>query len=146
MSEILGLSDIRIIPNGIDFRKFPFAEKKIAMDQLGWGSENRHILFSSDPDRTEKNYKLFQEAVNLLIPRFPNLEVHFLKGIPRERVYLYYNASDVLILTSLFEGSPNVIKEAMACNCPIIATDVGDVKELINSTDGCFITGFSPWR
>jgi len=50
----------------------------------------------------------------------------------------------MVILTSKFEGSPNVIKEAMACNCPIVSTDVGDVREVIGNTEGCFITSFEP--
>jgi glycosyltransferase involved in cell wall biosynthesis len=51
----------------------------------------------------------------------------------------YYNASDVALLTSFDEGSPNVIKEAMACNCPIVSTNVGDVQEVIGNTEGCFV-------
>jgi teichuronic acid biosynthesis glycosyltransferase TuaC len=54
------------------------------------------------------------------------------------------NAADLLLLTSLTEGSPQVIKEAMACNCPIVATDVGDIREIIGYTDGCYITTFKP--
>jgi glycosyltransferase involved in cell wall biosynthesis len=54
------------------------------------------------------------------------------------------NASDVLILSSLHEGSPNVIKEAMACNCPIVTTNVGDVKWVLDNTDGCYISSFDP--
>jgi teichuronic acid biosynthesis glycosyltransferase TuaC len=56
----------------------------------------------------------------------------------------YYNASDVMVLPSYHEGSPNVIKEAMACNCPIVATDVGDVKWVLGDTEGCYIAGFEP--
>ena len=48
------------------------------------------------------------------------------------------------MLTSLWEGSPNVIKEAMACNIPIVSTDVGDVREVIGNTEGCYITSFEP--
>lgn len=54
------------------------------------------------------------------------------------------NAADVLLLTSRYEGSPNVIKEAMACNCPIVATDVGDIRWIIGDTEGCYLTSFDP--
>ena len=57
---------------------------------------------------------------------------------------IYFNASDLVLLTSFWEGSPNVIKEAMACNVPIVSTDVGDVKEVIGKTEGCYITSFDP--
>ena len=54
----------------------------------------------------------------------------------------YYNASDVILSTSLWEGSPNAIKETMACNIPIVSTDVGDVKDLFGTTEGCYLTSF----
>lgn len=54
------------------------------------------------------------------------------------------NASDVLLFTSKWEGSVNVVKEAMACNCPAVSTDVGDVRWVTGNTDGCFISNFKP--
>ncbi len=59
-------------------------------------------------------------------------------------MHIYLNATDVLLLTSKWEGSPNVIKEAMACNCPIVSTNVGDVKWLLDGVEGCFITTNDP--
>jgi teichuronic acid biosynthesis glycosyltransferase TuaC len=59
-------------------------------------------------------------------------------------VPLYLNEANVLVLPSFMEGSPNVIKEAMACNCPIVSTDVGDVKWVIGKTKGCYIASFEP--
>ena len=81
-------------------------------------------------------YKALQKIndVELLTP-FP---------IPAKDVPLYLNLADVLVVTSFEEGSPNVIKEAMACNCPIVSTDVGDVKEVIGNTRGCYITSLDP--
>ena len=52
------------------------------------------------------------------------------------------NASDLLLITSFSETGPIVAKEAIACNCPIVSTDVGDVKILINNIRNCFITIF----
>ena len=52
------------------------------------------------------------------------------------------NAADLLLLTSLWEGSPNIVKEAMACNCPIVTTDVGDVRTVFGNIEGCFISNF----
>ena len=69
----------------------------------------------------------------------PNLELLVVMGIASSKLYLYYSAADVLILTSFHEGSPNVIKEAMACNCPIVSTKVGDVEWITSKTEGCYI-------
>ncbi len=56
----------------------------------------------------------------------------------------YYGAADTVILTSFSEESPNVIKEAMACSIPVVSTDVGDVRQIINNTFGCYIADFDP--
>ena len=63
---------------------------------------------------------------------------------PNKITPFFYNASEIVVLTSFHEGSPNVIKEAMSCNIPIVSTDVGDVKQLIANTDGCYITSYDP--
>ena len=57
---------------------------------------------------------------------------------------LYYSAADLLLVTSSLEGSPNVVKEAMACNCPIVSTDIADIKEVIGKTKGCYLKNFDP--
>ena len=62
----------------------------------------------------------------------------------RHEVNFLLNACDLLLMTSIREGSPQVIKEAMACNCPIVSTEVGDVKDIIGNTKGCFITSHDP--
>jgi teichuronic acid biosynthesis glycosyltransferase TuaC len=73
-----------------------------------------------------------------------DIRLHSLKHVPHKEVVYYYNATDVCLLTSYHEGSPNVIKEAMACNRPIVTTNVGDVKWLFGDTGGCYVTGFQP--
>lgn len=144
MCDKLGINDVKILPNGIDLNVFNPVGKEVAQNTLSWDSGKKNILFGSDPERIEKNYDLFSRSINLLKSYYPDIEIHQLNGIPRKNVYLHYCAADVTVLTSSSEGSPNVIKEAMACNCPIVSTDVGDVSEIIGDTEGCFITGFDP--
>ena len=72
-------------------------------------------------------------------------ELIIAKNIPPEEMWLYYNAADIVLVTSFHEGSPNVVKEAMACNTPIISVDVGDVLERFqSSTYGNSIVPYDP--
>lgn len=141
LSEILNSRNkVIVLPNGVDFEVFYPIDKQTAIHKLGWDSDFVNILFCSDPQRKEKNFKLAEEAIRMLKTNMQNCKVHFLKDIPISEMRLYYSAADVLLMTSLYEGSPNVIKEAMACNCPIVSTDVGDVKEVLAHTAGCYVT------
>jgi glycosyltransferase involved in cell wall biosynthesis len=65
-------------------------------------------------------------------------------NISPDKLKYYYSAADVLIMTSLYEGSPNVIKEAMVCDCPVVSTDVGNVRWLFGETQGYYITSYEP--
>jgi glycosyltransferase involved in cell wall biosynthesis len=68
------------------------------------------------------------------------LELLVVENEPPDKMPLYMNAADVLLLTSSREGSPNVVKEALACNLPVVAVDVGDVRERLGQVDGCIVT------
>jgi len=142
MKERVGIKKCFIIPNGVDFEKFKEIDKKIAKEKINFNLQKKHIIFVANPDRYEKNFNLAKEAFDLLDDK--SVELNVICEVPYEMILYYMNAADVLLLTSLWEGSPNVIKEAMACNCPIVSTDVGDVKEVIKNTEGCYITTFEP--
>jgi teichuronic acid biosynthesis glycosyltransferase TuaC len=131
-----------VIPNGVDLKMYYSIDKLNAIKRVGWDPDYKHLLFMADPCRPEKNFQLVKTTLNFI----PNEEIklHYLVNIPEEEVVFYYNASDVCLLTSLHEGSPNVIKEAMLCNCPIVSTNVGDVKWVFGEIDGCLITSFEP--
>ena len=88
-----------------------------------------------------KNYQLAKAAMKFL-PK--NYVLYPITGLKHNELINYYNAADMLLLTSFSEGSPNVIKEAMACNCPIVSTDVGDVKQVIKYTENCYNCNFEP--
>lgn len=138
----LGIKEAQIIPNGVDLETFQPASKDHARKILNWDEKGYHILFASDPKRPEKNFGLSAEAIERLKKRKFPVKVHFLKDLTTEQVVLHYNACDCLLLTSLYEGSPNVIKEAMACNRPIVSTNVGDVEKNLKNVAGTFICSF----
>lgn len=127
-----------VIPNGVDIEKFNFIPKNIASNKIGFSNNKRNILFLADPKRKEKNFSLAEKAVRLLDRQDVLLQTIFNK--PSSEMPYYLNASDVILLTSLWEGSPNVIKEAMACNRPIVACNVGDIEDITGNIEGCFIT------
>lgn len=143
MYRKLGIRKAAVLPNGVDRELFRPINTGLARTRLNWDLEKKHILFASDPAREEKNFTLAEAALQILEKESPPFEVHFLQGILFEEVVFHYNAADVLLLTSRHEGSPNVIKEAMACNCPVVATAVGDVTEVLEGTAQTRVTGFS---
>ena len=104
----------------------------------------KHIIFVADPNRRVKNYKLVKETLKYICS--DTYELNIVYDISHDMIPMYLNSSDLLILTSYWEGSPNIVKEAMACNLPIVSTDVGDVKEVIDHTEGCFIVSFDPFE
>jgi teichuronic acid biosynthesis glycosyltransferase TuaC len=139
-NQISKASMIEIIPNGVDFTIFYPVEKAVARKELKIKEESIIILFASNPMRLEKNFQLAQAAFEYL--NLVDSELITVCDLTQSELNLYYNASDMLLLTSYHEGSPNVIKEAMACNCPIVSTDVGDVKELFDGNVGYEICSY----
>jgi len=140
MLDVLSLPNSMVISNGVDYKRFYEIEKKDARKYFDEGVDVKRVLFCSNPDRPEKNYKLAKEAVDLLEEK--NIELKYLNGIEQDKLVYHYNAADCLLLTSFHEGSPNVVKEAMACNIPVVSTKVGDVNEVIGNTEGCYVTSF----
>jgi teichuronic acid biosynthesis glycosyltransferase TuaC len=135
-----------VVQYGVDLRKFFPVEKITSREQLGWKDSGYNILFSSSFERIEKNSKLAFKAIEILNSRGIKCTLIEFKNIPAEKLNHYYNASDLLLLTSIREGSPQCLKEAMACNLPAVLTDVGDVKEVTSSLEGYIITSFDAFE
>jgi glycosyltransferase involved in cell wall biosynthesis len=126
-----------LLPCGIDFSELQLADRQEARRQMNLLGNRHYVLFSGAFDNAVKNAPLAKEAVALLGD--DNVELLELKGYSRDEVTLLMCAADALLMTSVSEGSPQVIKEAMACGCPIVSVDVGDVKERIESVEGCYV-------
>ena len=137
MLKRLKVKNARVLPNGVDFERFKPISRDIARDIIEYPRTKTLILFVSDPARKEKNYSLACETFKLLGDENADLMPVF--NVPNKDIPYYMNAADVLLLTSNREGSVNVIKEAMACNLPIVSTDVGDVRDNIMGVKGCYV-------
>jgi glycosyltransferase involved in cell wall biosynthesis len=133
---------ISIIPNGVDLRKFYPLSKDLSKKHLKTDEKTKIILFAANPERKEKNYSLAKNSCKLL--DLGKIRLKPVYNLDQKILNLHYNTADILLLTSFHEGSPNVIKEAMACNCPIVSTDVGDVREVLGNTEGCYVTSYDP--
>ena len=129
-----------LIPNGVDFEKFQPRDKKLARAKLDLPLEKEIVLFLGSDANPRKNFQLCKEAFDTI--KQENWELVHPYPIDADLIPYYLNAASVLVLTSYLEGSPNVIKEAMASNTPIVATDVGDVREVIGKTEGCYLCSF----
>lgn len=131
-----------IIPNGVNIDSFTnLADKKTLRKELGLDENKKLILFFGNKNDQNKNFDLVNDSVKLLADE--TVEIVSPYPVSPNLVPKYYQACDVFCLPSFMEGSPNVVKEAMASNCPIVATDVGDAKWVLGNTPGCFISDFS---
>lgn len=126
-----------LLPCGVDLSDWQQTDKSAARRKMGLSADKPYVLFAGAFDNEVKNAPLAKKAVELIGDS--GCELLELKGYSREEVTLLMCAADAVLMTSLTEGSPQVIKEAMACGCPIVSVDVGDVKERTDGLEGCFV-------
>ncbi len=136
--------NIIVYPDGIDFELFRPIPRAEARAALSWDQDRYYVLFGNNPQRPVKNYPLAQAAIECLRARGVTAELVVASGLPQTTLVQYINASNAVILSSISEGSPNIVKEAMACNVPVVATNVGDVYQLIGRTQGCSVCSHDP--
>ena len=125
-----------IISCGVPMEQMVITPKEEARKQLGWSDEKKYILFGGAFENKRKNYELLRDAVAKLDE---DIEIVEMKGLSRADCVLRMNAVDLFALPSHSEGSPQALKEAMACNCPCLATDIADVRELFGEEPGHWI-------
>jgi len=134
------LKNNSLIPCGVDLKMFKPTEKTEARELLGLEQNKNYILFAGAFDNKVKNAELAIKAVD----RLDNACLLELRGYTREQIALLMNAVDTALMTSYSEGSPQFIKEALACNCPVVSVPVGDVPYMIKNLNGCYISSYDP--
>jgi glycosyltransferase involved in cell wall biosynthesis len=125
-----------VVPGGVNMELFVPLSQSFCRERLGLPRNKPLILFAGIHPR--KRYYLAEEAVKILKTQM-DVELLCLSQVAHEEMPFYLNAADVLLLTSKHEGSPTIVKEALACNCPVVSVDVGDLRERISSIKGCFL-------
>ena len=141
MQKIVPNSEV--IPNGVNLSDFQPINRSRAYSKTGYKPNFFNIIFvSTDLNDRVKNFQLALESFNKI--NIKSITLNTITNVNHSELIYYYNAADLLLMTSLSEGSPNVIKEALACNCPVVCTDVGDVNQLIGEIDNCYITSWDP--
>jgi teichuronic acid biosynthesis glycosyltransferase TuaC len=139
MNDAIGLANVVVIPCGVDLELFSPREQMECRAKLKLPPDRKLVLFVGRHAAKEKRYDLIEGAVNQLRRDAMDVELVLSYKEPYDKIPLYMNACDALVLASDFEGSPQVVKEAMACNLPVVSVDVGDVAEILDGVEGCYI-------
>jgi teichuronic acid biosynthesis glycosyltransferase TuaC len=130
---------VYIIPCEVDFDLFRPHPREDARAALGLDPQRKYLLFAANPSVPVKRFPLAKQVADHLRQQDPEVELLVAHRETQDRLALLMSASDALVFPSYQEGSPNIIKQAMACNLPITATDVGDVRQIIGQTTGCYV-------
>jgi teichuronic acid biosynthesis glycosyltransferase TuaC len=144
MRKAVSSGKIFVIPDGVNFDLFHPIPRSEARAILGWDQDRYYVVFANNPQIPVKNIVLARAAIERLHARGITAELVVANGLPQTKVVEYINAGNALILPSIAEGSPNVVREAMACNVPVVATNVGDVAQVIGHTKGCSVCPHDP--
>ncbi|MFC1823043.1 glycosyltransferase family 4 protein [Thermodesulfobacteriota bacterium] len=132
-----------VVPLGVDINRFFPMSRIVARKKLKW-EENRPVVIYFCGVAWVKDPRLAFRVIEIAKTAMPEIEFHVIKDQPFEEMFFYYNGADAMLMTSIHEGSNSSLKEAMACNLPIVSTDVGDAKERLNNVATSFVCSRNP--
>ena len=133
-----------VIPCGIDLEKFKALDQRACRACLGIPLDAKVVFFPGRPWLDYKRFPLAQATFDMVRRRVPEAVLVTGGAARYDQMPLYFNASDVVLQTSFSEASPAVVKEALACEVPVVSTDAGDTREIIDGVPHCFICSPDP--
>lgn len=139
-------NDAEIILTGVDLKVFYPIDHQKAREELGWARGDKIILFNNSFGQPpNKRRDLVDKAIELSRSTMDSVKLVAMQGdVSGDVVPLYINAADVVVMASDLEGSPNIVKEALACNVPVCSVYVGDVPHLLAGVDNCLLVERTP--
>jgi glycosyltransferase involved in cell wall biosynthesis len=129
-----------VLPCGVDLQRFARIDRREAREALGLDPDAPCLLFPADPARPEKRHDLAAS----LAACAGDVPLLTLGGVEPERVPLYVNAANAVLVTSDREGFGLGVLEALACDVPVLATPHGVADEALTGVTGCLCAPFSP--
>lgn len=133
----------RVIPYGVDTDAFSPGDRARARARLGVSQEERLVLFPNTPTEPRKRLDLAEAAMARLDASL-RARLWVVDGVPHERMPDYFRAADCLLLTSDWEGSPLVVREALTADLPVVSVDAGDVRQWLERVPGCRLVARDP--
>ena len=133
-----------VIPCGVDLEVFKPLDPRRCRQQLGISPDDTVIFFPADPQARGKRFALAQAAYEIVRERVPRAVLLTAGNIPYESMPVYYGAADVVLQASFYEASPTVVKESLACEVPLVSTDSGDTREIVEGAASCFVCANDP--
>jgi glycosyltransferase involved in cell wall biosynthesis len=144
MASIIPRAEPEVVPIGIDTALFHPIDRAVARRELGLDQSRPYVLFAADPKNLIKRHWLAEQAISLVRAEVPEVELVSVVGEPLERMPLWMSATDLLLITSHYEGGPMIHREAMACNLPVVSVDVGDIALHLNGVTPSRVVDDSP--
>jgi len=139
-------SKATILPNGVDTEFFYPMDLFECRRRLDWPHNAKIVLFNAShgDNAPSKNPELARKVLMHASSSVPGVTMKIMSNNSQDEVRLMLNAADCLLVTSLHEGSPNVVKEAMACNLPVVSVNCGNVAERLRAVVPGAVCGYDP--
>jgi glycosyltransferase involved in cell wall biosynthesis len=134
---------VEIIPCGINIEEFHLMDKRLARLKLGWEEDEKVVLFNANNPKV-KRLDIALKTIDIVKKYQPEARLQILCNVEPRLIPFYINASDCLLICSDSEGNPMIVREALACNLPIVGIDVGDIAEVLKDIRCTYIVSKDP--